>query len=306
VGPLGPGRLVYLGTPSLAVPPLEALVAAGGEVGLVVTRPDRRRGRGSATTPSPVKEAALSLGLPVAHRLDEVRTHAAGPFALGVVVAYGRIIPADLLAEIPMVNLHFSLLPRWRGAAPVERALLAGDPVTGVCLMEVAPELDAGAVFARCEVEIEPHEHLAPLRARLVAAGSDLLTTALARGLGTAMPQTGEPSYAEKLAPSEFDLRFERSAEALERVVRLDRAFTSFRTKRLGVLEARAETGLPGPPGSIDGDSVATGEGRLRLIEVQPAGGRPMSAADWLRGARPTGDDRLEPGSPRGGGDDDA
>ena len=114
-------RLVYLGTPAMAVPPLQALVAAGHEVVLVVTRTDKRRGRGGELSPSPVKAAALDLGLPVSHDLDDVARCGA---ELGVVVAYGRIIPAPLLDAVPMINLHFSLLPRWRGAAPVERAIL--------------------------------------------------------------------------------------------------------------------------------------------------------------------------------------
>ncbi len=139
-------RLAYLGTPQMAVPPLRALVEAGHEVVLCVTRPDRRRGRGGATTPSPVKAAAIDLGVPVSHELLEVAT--AG-VELAVVVAYGRIIPSALLTQIPMLNVHFSLLPRWRGAAPLERAILAGDAETGVCLMKIEEGLDTGPVYAR-------------------------------------------------------------------------------------------------------------------------------------------------------------
>ena len=139
--PAHPGRLVYLGNPEVAVAPLTALHEAGHEVALVVTSPDRRRGRRSAPTPTPVGARAMELGIPVAHDLAAVADSGAD---LGVVVAYGRIIPVDVLARVPMVNLHFSLLPRWRGAAPVERALLAGDPTTGVCLMAVAEGLDVG------------------------------------------------------------------------------------------------------------------------------------------------------------------
>jgi methionyl-tRNA formyltransferase len=289
-------RLVYLGTPELAVPPLDALVAAGHEVALVVTRPDRRRGRGSQTAPSPVKEAAERLGLPVVHRLDEVLGHPAGPFSLGVVVAYGRLIPAALLEAVPMVNLHFSLLPRWRGAAPVERAILAGDRVTGVCLMGVEAGLDTGPVYGRVAVEIGEHEHLGALRDRLVVAGTELLLAQLAAGLGAPEPQQGTPSTAEKIAPAELDLRWERPAEELERVVRLDGAFTTWRGRRLRVLDARAvpASGDPRPaPGSLVGDEVATGEGRLRLLRVQPAGATPMTAEAWLRGAHVEAGDRL-------------
>lgn len=293
------GRLVYLGTPELAVAPLKALVAAGHEVGLVVTRPDRRRGRGSAVAPSPVKEAALGLGLPVVHRLDDVVGHRGGPFGLGVVVAYGRLIPEALLDAVPMVNLHFSLLPRWRGAAPVERAILAGDATTGVSLMGVEAGLDTGPVHARTEIEIGPHEHLGPLRARLVTAGSELLVAQLAAGLSPGEPQDGTPTYADKLAPDELDLRWDRPAVELERVVRLDRAFTSWRGRRLRVLDARAVAARDAgdaAPGSLVEDEVVTGDGRLRLLEVQPAGSRPMAAPAWLRGAHPGAGDRLERG----------
>jgi methionyl-tRNA formyltransferase len=292
-------RLVYLGTPELAVPPLEALVAAGHDVALVVTRPDRRRGRGGASTPSPVKAAAERLGLPVVHRLDEVATHEAGPVERGVVVAYGRIIPEALLAAVPMVNLHFSLLPRWRGAAPVERAILAGDPTTGVCLMGVEAGLDTGPVLARTEVEIGPHEHLSSLRARLVDAGCELLLAALAAGLGAGQPQAGTPTYAEKLERDELDLRWDRPAVELERVVRLDQAFTTWRGRHLRVLDARGVPAPDGaavaapPPGSLVGDEVVTGDGRLRLLAVQAAGSTKMAAADWLRGAHPQPGDRF-------------
>ncbi|MSZ87756.1 MAG: hypothetical protein F2585_00275, partial [Actinobacteria bacterium] len=150
--PLHPKRLAFMGTPDVAVPVLRALVSAGFEIALVVTRPDRRRGRGGELSPSPVKAAATELGLPVTDDLEAVLDAGVD---LAVVVAYGRIIPMRILEQVPMVNLHFSLLPRWRGAAPVERALLAGDAVTGVCLMEVAEGLDTGAIYSRCETNIE-------------------------------------------------------------------------------------------------------------------------------------------------------
>ena len=154
----------FLGTPEMAVPPLRALVDAGHEVVLVVTRADRRRGRGSALTPSPVK-AAATRARPPGHRRHR-RPRSAIDAELGVVVAYGRIIKPHVLAALPMVNVHFSLLPRWRGAAPVERALLAGDDVTGVCIMDVEEGLDTGGVYARREVPIGPTTTADELRAR--------------------------------------------------------------------------------------------------------------------------------------------
>src|ERR1700689_4580310 len=161
----------------MAVPPLRELVAAGHDIALCVTRPDRRRGRGGAVTPSPVKEAALELGIPVSHSMDDV---AASGVELAIVVAYGRIIPAALLDRVPMVNLHFSLLPRWRGAAPVEWAILAGDAETGVCLMKVEAGLDTGPVYARRTVPIRKDFDLAGLRQELVEVGSGLLVESLA------------------------------------------------------------------------------------------------------------------------------
>ncbi len=162
-------RLVFLGTPDAAVPPLRTLVAAGHDVALVVTRPDKRRGRGGANVPSPVKAAAVELGLTVTDDLGEATGVGA---ELGVVVAYGRIIPVAVLDQLAMVNLHFSLLPRWRGAAPVERALLEGDAETGVCLMAVEAGLDTGAVYAVEATEIDPEESVDELRD---ASGDDRL-----------------------------------------------------------------------------------------------------------------------------------
>jgi len=167
-------RLVYLGTPEAAVDPLRALVAAGHDIALVVSRPDKRRGRGSALVPSPVKAAAMELGLPVTDVLEDVLGAGA---ELGVVVAYGRIIPAAVLDRIPMVNLHFSRLPRWRGAAPVERAILAGDAKTAVCLMAVDVDLDTGAIYAEEDTAIDENESVDELKRRLVGIGCRLWRT---------------------------------------------------------------------------------------------------------------------------------
>jgi hypothetical protein len=176
---------------------LRALASAGHEVAVAVTRPDKRRGRGAQSSPTPVKLAAAELAIPVSHDVASVTTARA---ELGVVVAYGRLIKADVLAAVPMVNLHFSLLPRWRGAAPVERAILAGDAVTGVCLMAVEEELDTGAVYRRAEAPIGPDETADELTARLARIGSGLLVAALEEGLGEPVPQEGEPTYASVTA----------------------------------------------------------------------------------------------------------
>ena len=208
-------RLAYLGTPEMAVPPLRALVDAGHEIALCVTRPDRRRGRGGQTTPSPVKAAATELGLPVTHDMDELL--GAG-VELAVVVAYGRIIPGPLLERVPMVNLHFSLLPRWRGAAPVERAILAGDSETGVCLMRIEEGLDSGPVYAERRVPIDEDEALPELRARLVTVGSALLVEALTKGpegLPVPQPQEGEVTIANKVTVEDLHLDWAQSARQL-------------------------------------------------------------------------------------------
>lgn len=284
-------RLVFLGTPEAAVPPLRALHAAGHEVALVVSQPDRKRGRGGALVPSPVKAAALELGLPVTDRVDDVLATGA---ELGVVVAFGRIIKPHVLAEVPMVNLHFSLLPRWLGAAPVERAILAGDERTGVCLMAVEEGLDTGGVYRRAEVEIGPDETAAELRARLVDIGTRLLVDALRDGLGEPEPQVGEPVYAAKLEPEELHLDWSRPALDLHRVVRVGGAWTTFRGARLKVHRTRlleSDAGLA--PGELDGTRVGTGRGVLELVEVQAEGKARQDAKAWRNGARPRPGERL-------------
>ncbi len=291
--PRHPTRLAYLGTPAAGVPPLRALVEAGFDVALVVSQPDRRRGRGGATTPSPVKAAALELGLPVTDRTADVVDAGAD---LGVVVAYGRLIKPALLAALPFVNLHFSLLPRWRGAAPVERALLAGDTETGVCLMQLEEGLDTGPVFAREVVPIGAEQTADELRDQLVTVGTSLLVAQLTGGLGVPVPQEGEVTHAAKVDPAELELRWDRGADELHRLVRLGRAWTTFRRRRLKVLRAAlVPDAPPGVPGSFgdDGLTVAAGSGALRLLEVQPEGKAPQPAGAWRNGARPGPADRL-------------
>lgn len=290
-------RLAYLGTPQMAVAPLRALVDAGHDVALCVTRPDRRRGRGGHATPSPVKEAALALGIPVTHDMEEL-SGAGVEFA--VVVAFGRIIPGRLLDQLPMVNVHFSLLPRWRGAAPLERAILAGDRETGICLMKVEAGLDTGPVYAVRAVPIDDEITLADLRARLVDVACSLLVDELADGLAglpEPEPQRGDATIADKITKEDLHLDWSRPAVELNRVVRLGRAWTTFRGKRLAVLEAVVTPEVPGTdsrrPGSLQGPQVTTGVGSLELRRVQPESRSPMSADEWLRGVRPVDGERL-------------
>ena len=211
---------------------------------------------------------------------------------LGVVVAFGQILRPDLLAATRhgFVNVHFSLLPRWRGAAPVERAVLAGDAETGVWIMEMEEGLDTGGAYAVARTAIGADETAGELRARLVALGTDLLVEHLpAIPDAVPAPQVGEPVYAHKLDPAEFALDPQRTAADLVRVVRAGNprpgAFTTVDGKRLKVLRAHAEA--PGAGGPRPG-ALATADGLLVFDEVQPEGRRPMAASAWLAGRRPS------------------
>jgi methionyl-tRNA formyltransferase len=271
-------RIVYLGTPPDAIAPLRALHDAGHDVALVVTQPDRRRGRGGALVPSPVKVAAEELGLVVAtpartrEVVEDVRTSGA---EVGVVVAFGQILPTALLDVLPhgFVNLHFSLLPRWRGAAPVERAILAGDEETGVDIMAIEAGLDTGPVFASSRTPIDPTETAGELHARLVAIGTELLLRTLPEVPSMQpTPQCGEPTYAEKLTVDEFELDPAAPAADLARLV-------------------RAGNPRPGAWTLVDGNRLKVWRGHLdsdRFVpdEVQPEGKRPMPYDAWLAGHR--------------------
>jgi methionyl-tRNA formyltransferase len=280
-------RLAFLGSPAPAVPFLRALVAAGHTVAIVVSQPDKRRGRGGTLMPSPVKASAVELGIPVTDKVDDVLD--AG-VELGVVVAFGRLIKPHVLEGLPMINVHFSLLPRWRGAAPVERAVLAGDTETGVCIMQLEEGLDTGPVYACETLNVQGGESADHLRDRMVDAGVRLLLDVLESGLGTPTPQEGEPTYAAKLEHDDHRLDWTRSADELHRVVRVGRAWTTFRGKNFRVHAATPVDAGPGP-GRLDGVVVGTGDGRgLRLEEVQPEGRARQDATAWRNGAR------LEPG----------
>ena len=267
------------------MPPLRALVAAGHDIAFAVTQPDRRRGRGAATQPSPVKIAASELGVDVRtpersrEIVDEV---AASGAELGVVVAFGQILPTELLEALPLgfVNLHFSLLPRWRGAAPVERAILAGDAETGVTVMRVEAGLDTGPVFATTRVPIGPTVDAGALSDQLVVAGTALLVAQLPEIAKTEpIPQAGEPAYAAKLTVDEFRLDPDRPGVELDRIVRAGNprpgAWFELGGKRVKVWRAHLDAT----------DAGVTGE-RLHLDQVQPQGKARMDAAAWQAGLR--------------------
>jgi methionyl-tRNA formyltransferase len=300
-------RIVYLGSPADAVPPLRALVDDGHDVALVVTQPDRRRSRGAGTDPTPVKQAAIELGLEVItpakarEVVEEVRATGA---ELGVVVAFGQLLPVSLLEALPhgFVNLHFSLLPRWRGAAPVERAILAGDAETGVDLMRIEAGLDTGPVFARVRIAIGADETAGELHARLVTAGTELLRTHLASIPGAAgEPQTGDATYADKLGVEEFRLDPARPAAELARIVRAGnpRPGAWFVVDGRRVKVWRAHAAIPADGGGTKtgaigaGANLQTADGDLVLGEVQPEGKRAMTGTAWRAGVR--GDARVDP-----------
>ena len=277
--------LVFLGTPPAAAVVLERLVEAGFEIAHVVTRPDAKRGRGSSLSPSPVKEVALRLGIPVSHGLEWVVSHQ-DKNLLGIVVAYGRIIPASILAHTPMINIHFSLLPRWRGAAPVERAIMAGDTTTGVCIMDIEETLDTGAVYARDEVAITDASTSVSLTDELARVGADLLVRTLKEGLGTPTPQGEGETYAKKISSEEQRIDWSMSAVQIHRQVRALRSFAVVSGSRIKILEVALVDGdATLAPGEVESDCyVGTGQGDLLLVRVQPEGKGPMPAADWMRG----------------------
>jgi methionyl-tRNA formyltransferase len=295
-------RIVYFGTPADAVPPLRALVDARNDVAFVVTQPDRRRSRGAGLDPSPVKAAARGLGLPVRtpektrEIVEELRTSGA---QLGVVVAFGQLLPVSVLDALPdFVNMHFSLLPRWRGAAPVERAILAGDRETGVQLMRIEAGLDTGPVFATARVTIDDDETAGELHARLVEAGTRLLVAQL-EAIPTTVPepQTGIATYADKLTVDEFRLDPRRAASDLARVVRAGNprpgAWFLVDGRRIKVWRAHVVDDGGAPIGAVDRKArMGTADGLLVLDDVQPEGKRPMAGSAWRAGLQ--GDATVE------------
>ena len=293
-------RLVYMGTARFAVPSLRALAAGRHEVIAVYTQPARAAGRGLKARPSPVHTAALELGVvvrtPETLKAAAEREVLAGLRAdLAVVAAYGLILPKSIL-DVPRlggINLLASLLPRWRGAAPIQRALLAGDGETGVTIIQMEPSLDTGPILAMERVPITAeataaslHDTLADLAARMVGPTIDQL----ASGRITPHPQPDQGvTYAPKVDKAEARLDWSRPAPFLERQLRAFNpwpgCWTDLDGERLLVLEGELAAGV-GAPGEVLDDrmTIACGEGALRLTRVQRAGGRPMSADAFLRG----------------------
>jgi len=305
-------RVVFAGTPDFAVPHLAACRREGVEIVAVYTQPDRPAGRGRKLTPSPVKQAAIDLGLAVEQPENFKEAAARDRLAayvpdLIVVVAYGLILSRKVLA-IPRLgcwNVHASLLPRWRGAAPIQRAILAGDAETGVCLMQMEAGLDTGPVLLRQALPIVPDDTGGSLHDKLAALGAALLGDGLDRALrGEPMPAAPQPedgvTYAHKLDKAEARLDWNDAAAALARKVRAFDPWPvaealvdgeTLRVWRVQVRDSGLGTGDSAGPGSIvaatrEGIDIGCADGVLRLLEVQRAGGRRISAADYLN-ARP-------------------
>ena len=275
---------------------MEALAKETFEISLVITNPDRPKGRGRQLHPSPVKKAAQRLSLPVAHDLADLEATLERPDTpdIAVVVAYGQIIPEHLLTKLPFINLHFSLLPKWRGAAPLERAVLNGDTRTGICLMALEPTLDTGPIYRQTEREIAPHETLEELRQRLAIDAADLLITALKEGLEDPTPQQGDPTWAKKITPEDRHLNWSLTADHLNRVVRIGGAWTTFRNKRFLIWKAAPipEPELSVRPGEVLWEAASgkllagAGDGTaLEIFEVQAEGKSRMPAKAWVNGA---------------------
>ena len=287
--PENPKSLVYFGTPEIAVPPLVHLFEAGFEILMVVTGKDQRRGRNSSPSPSPVKAKALELGIPSTHELSDLEKIKAD---LGVVVAFGKILSKEYLEKVPMLNLHFSLLPRWRGAAPVERSILAGDTVTGVCLMVVEEELDTGGICASQEILIGEKTG-EELREELVKVGSSLLVATLEEGIKTPEPQVGVPTYAHKISSDDLRLDWQRPLKENMNKIRLGGAWTLFRGTRFKIWSASVGSPLSEPAGMIIGNQVSGVNGSLKLVEVQAENRGRQSFDSWQSGARLTTEDRF-------------
>jgi methionyl-tRNA formyltransferase len=294
--------LVFAGSPAAAVPSLTALAASEHRIRAVITREDSAQGRRGILTPTPVAAAAAERGLTLirANRLAGEATEAVAALApdLGVIVAYGGLVREPLLTipRLGWINLHFSLLPRWRGAAPVQRAIIAGDDLTGASVFQLVPELDAGEVFGQLTQPIGALETAGHLLGSLAEAGAELLLRVidnLADGTALAQPQRGDVTLAPKLTIDDGRIDWSARATTIANLIRgvtpEPGAFTTIDGARIKVLDAAIARDAPrDSPGALALDGrrllVGTASDPLELLSVQPAGKKPMSAADWWRG----------------------
>ncbi|HEX4767838.1 MAG TPA: methionyl-tRNA formyltransferase [Lichenihabitans sp.] len=299
-------RIVFMGTPDFAVPVLGELIGQGHEIACVYTRPPVAGGRGMAERPSPIHALAQRFGLPIRHpkslRSDDAQAAFRSLEAdVAVVVAYGMILPPDILEapRLGCLNLHASLLPRWRGAAPIQRAIMAGDAETGVAVMRMEAGLDTGPVAMEERVAIVPGMTAGDLHDRLAPVGADLMgraVAALGRGTLAFTPQPEDGvTYAHKISKVECRIDWSRSAREVANQIRglspFPGAFFEIDLghgpERIKVLRAMADRGSGMPGTVLDDDlTVACGEGAVRLTEVQRAGKGPLAAQAFLRGTR--------------------
>jgi len=290
-------RLIFMGSPDFSVPVLEALVAAGYDIAAVYCQPPRPAGRGKQDRPTPVQARAEALGLPVRHPVSLKTPAAQADFAalnaeVAVVVAYGLILPQPVL-DAPRrgcLNIHASLLPRWRGAAPIHRAIMAGDAETGICIMQMEAGLDTGPVLFRSRTPIGAEETTAGLHDRLSEMGAAAIVEALTR-LDDLVPepQPGEGvTYAHKIDKSEARIDWTRPATEIARQIRglspFPGAWTTLAGKRLKLLTARVVAGKGAPGEVLDGLTLACGDAAVQVDQVQAEGRARQDAADFLRG----------------------
>ena len=295
-------RIVFAGTPEFSVAPLRALLASEHEVVAVYTQPDRPAGRGRKLTPSPVKQLALAHHLPVEQpeslkTPDAQATLADYQADLMIVVAYGLLLPPAVLAtpKLGCLNIHASLLPRWRGAAPIQRAIAAGDAITGITIMQMDAGLDTGAMLYKAELAIDPTDTAQSLHDKLAPLGAEALMAALAQlpNLTPAVQDDQQACYAAKLTKAEAQLDWHADATTIVRQIHAynpwPMAFTLLAEQPLRLLNAQAlSTAHQQQPGEIvhldkDGLYVACGQGQVRVTQVQPAGKKPMSAYDFAQ-----------------------
>jgi methionyl-tRNA formyltransferase len=297
-----------MGTPDFSVPALDALAAAGHEIAAVYTQPPRPAGRGQKDRPSPVHLRAEALGLPVRHPKTLRTPEAQAEFAalqadIAVVVAYGLILPKPVL-DAPRhgcLNIHASLLPRWRGAAPIHRAVLAGDAETGVCTMQMEEGLDTGPVLLRAATPIGPTDTTGDLHDRLAALGAALIVDALAR-LADLRPEPQPEegvTYAAKIDKAEAAVDWTRPAPEIDRQIRglspFPGAWTTHEGRRLKLLRSRLADGQGAPGEVLRGLTIACGAGAADILEVQAEGRARQDAASFLRGTP------IAPGTRLGG-----
>ena len=288
-------RVIFMGTPEFSVPVLRAL-AARHEVVCVYSQPPRPAGRGKAERKSPVQVAAEELGLPVRHPVSlrgaaEQEAFAALKADVAVVVAYGLILPQPVLdaPRLGCLNIHASLLPRWRGAAPIQRAIMAGDRETGICIMRMEAGLDTGPVLLRQALEIGAGETAAELHDRLSVLGAELIVQALDGLPLPAVPQPAEGvTYAAKIDKAEARLDFRRPAAEVDRLIRglspFPGAWVDVAGERVKLLRSRLAEGRGEPGQVLHGFTIACGDGAVEVLEAQREGKRPMPAGEVLRG----------------------